>query len=105
MTPDRTDETPDDGAEHGVLDDSGSLDTSSIHILGGHIAQVSVDLPVSNEDDVDDDVIEDEMPVIDAESRAFEVVGIVHLPDADEPPLPSAPRAVASCASSTARSA
>jgi MinD-like ATPase involved in chromosome partitioning or flagellar assembly len=87
VTPDRTDETPDDGAEHGVLDDSGSLDTSNIHILGGHIAQVSVDLPVSDEDDVDDDVIEDEMPVIDPESRAFEVVGIVHLPDADEPPL------------------
>ncbi len=86
MTPDRTDETPDDGAEHGVLDDSGSLDTSSIHILGGHIAQVSVDLPVSDDDDVDDDVVEDEMPIIDPESRGFEVVGIVQLPDADGPP-------------------
>ncbi|WP_341210603.1 AAA family ATPase [Microbacterium proteolyticum] len=87
MTPDRTDETPDDGAEHGVLDDSGNLDTTSISILGEHIAQVNVDLPVSDDDDVDDDVVEDEMPVIDPESRAFEVVGIVHVPDADELPL------------------
>lgn len=87
MTPDRTDETPDDGADHGVLDDSGNLDTTSISILGEHIAQVNVDLPVPDDEDVDDDVVEDEMPVIDAESRAFEVVGIVHLPDADELPL------------------
>jgi MinD-like ATPase involved in chromosome partitioning or flagellar assembly len=87
VTPDRTDETPDDGAEHGVLDDSGSLETSSISILGGHIAQVNVDMPVSDEDDVDDDVVEDEMPIIDPESRGFEVVGIVHVPDAGEPPL------------------
>ena len=91
MTPDRTDETPDDGAEHGVLDASGSLDTSSITILGGHIAQVSVDLPVSDDDDIDDDVVEDELPIIDAESRAFEVVGIVHLPDAVPPSLTHIP--------------
>ncbi len=64
MTPDRTDATPDDGAEHGVLDESGNLDTASITILGGHIAQVSVDLPVtSDDDDIDDDVIEDEIPI------------------------------------------
>ena len=87
MTPDRTDETPDDGAENGVLDDSGNLDTTSISILGEHIAQVNVDLPVPDDDDVDDDVVEDEMPIIDPESRAFEVVGIVHLPDAEELPL------------------
>ena len=87
MTPDRTDETPDDDAEHGVLDHSGTLDTASISMLGGDIAQVSVDLPVTDDDEVDDDVVEDEMPVIDAESRAFEVVGIVHVPDVDGPPL------------------
>ncbi|MCG7417017.1 MULTISPECIES: nucleotide-binding protein [Microbacterium] len=87
MTPDRTDETPDEGTEHGVLDDTGTLDTASITVLGGHISQVSVDLPATDDDEVDDDVVEDEMPVIDAESRAFEVVGIVHLPDADVPPL------------------
>jgi MinD-like ATPase involved in chromosome partitioning or flagellar assembly len=87
VTPDRTDETPDDDAEHGVLDHSGTLDTASISMLGGDIAQVSVDLPVTDDDEVDDDVVEDEMPVIDAESRAFEVVGIVHVPDVDGPPL------------------
>ncbi|WP_366761905.1 MinD/ParA family protein [uncultured Microbacterium sp.] len=64
MTPDRTDANPDEGAEHGVLDESGNLDTASITILGGHIAQVSVDLPVpSDDDDIDDDVIEDEIPI------------------------------------------
>lgn len=65
MTPDRTDETPDDDAEHGVLDDSGTLDTASISILGGHIAQVNVSLPPSEDDERDDDVIEDELPVDD----------------------------------------
>ncbi|MFJ4038009.1 MinD/ParA family protein [Microbacterium sp. NPDC090007] len=64
MTPDRTDENPHEGAEHGVLDESGNLDTASITILGGRIAQVSVDLPVaSDDDDIDDDVIEDELPI------------------------------------------
>ena len=87
MTPDRTDETLDDDAEHGILDHSGTLDTASISMLGGDIAQVNVDLPVTDDDEVDDDVVEDEMPVIDAESRAFEVVGIVHVPDVDGPPL------------------
>lgn len=93
MTPDRPDESPDEGAEHGVLDHSGTLDTASISMLGGHIAQVNVDLPVAEDDDVDDtDVVEDEMPVIDAESRAFEVVGIVHVPDTDAmPPLTHVP--------------
>ncbi|MCJ1708002.1 MinD/ParA family protein [Microbacterium sp. VKM Ac-2923] len=64
MTPDRTDANPDENAEHGVLDESGNLDTASITILGGHIAQVNVDLPVATDDDVDDDdVIDDEIPV------------------------------------------
>ncbi|WP_327037575.1 nucleotide-binding protein [Microbacterium sp. Leaf151] len=65
MTPDRTDANPDENAEHGVLDESGNLDTASITILGGHIAQVSVDLPVTGDDDIDDDVIEDEIPIDD----------------------------------------
>lgn len=65
MTPDRTDANPDENAEHGVLDESGNLDTASITILGGHIAQVSVDLPAAGDDDLDDDVIEDEMPIDD----------------------------------------
>lgn len=63
MTPDRTDANPDENAEHGVLDESGNLDTASITILGGHIAQVNVDLPMAADDDVDDDVIEDEIPI------------------------------------------
>ncbi|WP_285137937.1 hypothetical protein [Microbacterium sp. lyk4-40-TSB-66] len=65
MTPDRTDANPDENAEHGVLDESGNLDTASITILGGHIAQVNVDLPVAGDDDLDDDVIEDEIPIDD----------------------------------------
>ena len=76
MTPDRTDANPDENAEHGVLDESGNLDTASITILGGHIAQVSVDLPVtSHDDDIDDDVVEDEVPVDEAEIRSFETIG------------------------------
>ncbi|MFF0911557.1 hypothetical protein ACFWZW_12765, partial [Microbacterium enclense] len=65
MTPDRLDETPEENAEHGVLDDSGTLDTASISILGGHIAQVNVSLPSTVDDDRDDDVVEDELPVDD----------------------------------------
>jgi len=76
VTPDRTDANPDENAEHGVLDESGNLDTASITILGGHIAQVSVDLPVaSRDDDIDDDVVEDEVPVDEAEIRSFETIG------------------------------
>ncbi|BAJ73086.1 ATPase [Microbacterium testaceum StLB037] len=76
MTPDRIDANPDENAEHGVLDESGNLDTASITILGGHIAQVSVDLPVtSHDDDIDDDVVEDEVPVDEAEIRSFETIG------------------------------
>ena len=76
MTPDRIDANPDENAEHGVLDESGNLDTASITILGGHIAQVSVDLPVSShDDDIDDDVVEDEVPVDEAEIRSFETIG------------------------------
>jgi MinD-like ATPase involved in chromosome partitioning or flagellar assembly len=63
VTPDRTDANPDENAEHGILDESGNLDTASITILGGHIAQVNVDLPVASDDDIDDDVIEDEIPI------------------------------------------
>lgn len=73
MTPDRTDANPDENAEHGVLDESGNLDTASITILGGHIAQVNVDLPtVSDDDDLDDDVIEDEVVIDDADLRPLE---------------------------------
>ncbi|MDQ1083612.1 MULTISPECIES: MinD/ParA family protein [Microbacterium] len=73
MTPDRTDANHDEDAEHGVLDESGNLDTASITILGGHIAQVNVDLPVTTDDDVDDDVIEDEIPIDDVDLPLLEV--------------------------------
>ncbi len=80
MTPDRTDANPDENAEHGVLEDGGNLDTASITILGGHIAQVNVDLPVTgDDDDLDDDVIEDEIPLDEADLAAL-----------DAPRLPSA---------------
>lgn len=73
MTPDRTDANPDENAEHGVLEESGNLDTASITILGGHIAQVNVDLPVaSDDDDLDDDVIEDEIPLDEADLAALD---------------------------------
>lgn len=68
MTPDRIDANPDENAEHGILDESGNLDTASITILNGHIAQVSVDLPpVSDDDDLDDDVVEHEVPLDDTD--------------------------------------
>jgi MinD-like ATPase involved in chromosome partitioning or flagellar assembly len=103
VTPDRTDANPDENAEHGVLDESGNLDTASITILGGHIAQVSVDLPVtSDEDDIDDDVVEDEVPVDEAEIRMFENIGspftldseaeapaLTHVPEPQVDPRPS----------------
>lgn len=77
MTPDRPDNAPDD-AENGVLSDTGSLDTSGIGILGGSHAQVSVELPSENDDDlVDDDVIGDEVPFvveIPAETAEAEIV-------------------------------
>ncbi|WP_295855565.1 MinD/ParA family protein [uncultured Microbacterium sp.] len=73
MTPDRTDANPDENAEHGVLDEIGNLDTASITILGGHIAQVNVDLPAAtDDDDLDDDVIEDEIPLDEADLAALD---------------------------------
>lgn len=59
MTSDRPEHTHDD-AEHGVLSDTGSLDTTGIGILGGNTAQVNVSLPAPQDDD--DDYLEDEAP-------------------------------------------
>ncbi|MEJ1155270.1 MinD/ParA family protein [Microbacterium marmarense] len=59
MTPERTEHTPDD-AEHGVLSDSGSLDTSGLGILGGGTAQVNVAMPAANDDD---DFVDDEASI------------------------------------------
>jgi MinD-like ATPase involved in chromosome partitioning or flagellar assembly len=64
LTPDRPDHAPEDADENGILSDTGSLDTARIGILGGSTAQVSVSLPVADEDDLaDDDVIGDEVAI------------------------------------------
>lgn len=74
MTPDRNDQTPADDAENGVLADTGAVDTTGFGILGGATEQVSVALPVGDdEDDLDDDVIGDEVPVFDASGEPFDV--------------------------------
>ncbi|MCY1716935.1 MinD/ParA family protein [Microbacterium sp. SL62] len=85
MTPDRTDANPDENAEHGVLDEIGNLDTASITILGGHIAQVNVDLPVAtDDDDLDDDVIEDEIPLDEADLAALDAPRVPSAASADD---------------------
>lgn len=77
MTPDRPDHAPDD-AENGVLSESGSIDTSGIGILGGSTAQVNVEMPAEDDDDlVDDDIIGDEVPFvveIPAETAVAEII-------------------------------
>ena len=64
MTPDRPDQTPDED-QHGVLSDTGSIETTGLGILGGATEQVSVEFPVASEDDFvdDDDVTGDEIPL------------------------------------------
>ncbi|MFJ4158371.1 MinD/ParA family protein [Microbacterium testaceum] len=85
MTPDRTDANPDENAEHGVLDEIGNLDTASITILGGHIAQVNVDLPAAtDDDDLDDDVIEDEIPLDEADLAALDAPRVPSAASADD---------------------
>lgn len=64
MTPDRPDHTPDE-AENGVLSETGSIDTTGLGILGGGTAQVNVELPTASEDDdLDDEVIDGEVPFV-----------------------------------------
>ncbi|MET0735891.1 MAG: MinD/ParA family protein [Microbacterium sp.] len=70
MTPDRPDLTPqEEEAEHGVLSDTGSLDTTRLGILGGATEQVSVSMHADSDDDFADDVIDDDV----AFDRAFPV--------------------------------
>ncbi|MFB4352257.1 AAA family ATPase [Microbacterium sp. LS_15] len=60
MTPKNVAEPPDDESR-GVLDDAASLDTTGIGILG-HTAQVSVQLPKDDDDELEDDgVVEGEV--------------------------------------------
>jgi len=70
LTPDHTEPTSADTDERGVLDDSTRTDTSALGFLGAATAQVSVSLPVADEDDLsDDDVIGDEVVLEDPEDE------------------------------------
>ncbi|WP_229383817.1 MinD/ParA family ATP-binding protein [Microbacterium allomyrinae] len=81
MTPDRTDHTPDE-PEHGVLSDTGSLETTGIGIIGGATAQVNVELPTEEDDDLaDDGVIDDEVPFV-IELPAEDMPFVVEIPAA-----------------------
>lgn len=86
MTPDRNDQTPQDEAANGVLDDTASIDTTAIGIVAAATtAQVSVSLPVeSHDDDDDDDVVGDEVRY-DAPSIDTADVFVVEV---DEPGTP-----------------
>lgn len=83
MTPDHPDHTPDE-PENGVLSDTGSVDTTGLGILGGATAQVNVELPGDEDDDLDDDaVIDGEVPfVVEIPAEAIEdgVPFVVDLP-------------------------
>src|SRR5690606_19989175 len=60
VTPKNSSESTDDDSL-GVLDDAASLDTTGINILG-HTAQVNVELPRDEDDDlVDDSVVNGEI--------------------------------------------
>ncbi len=82
MTTDRPDQTSDD-AEHGVLSDTGSIETTGLGILGGATEQVSVELPTGSADDDfadDEDVTSHEIPVVSdvdvtTETAEGEIVG------------------------------
>lgn len=75
MTPDRSVDPTSEGAENAVLEDTQSLDISSLGLSGTHTAQVSVTLPGSMEEDLDDeDVLEDEVPYEDL----YEVLADTH---------------------------
>lgn len=63
MTPKKKDDAPDEESR-GVLDDAASLDTAVIGILG-HTAQVAVQMPREDDDDLDDDGVVDGEVVAD----------------------------------------
>ncbi len=87
MTPKNVVEPPDDESR-GVLDDAASLDTAVIGILG-NTAQVSVQLPQDEEDDLEDDgIVEGEVVadlIVDepvAAAKAAETVALTEISDA-----------------------
>ena len=85
MTPDRPDHTPDE-SEHGVLSDTGSLESSGLGILGGATAQVNVELPSESDDELaDDDVIGDEVPfVVEIPADTAEAEIVDNAPDHED---------------------
>src|SRR4029079_11332967 len=66
VTPDRPEHAPEE-PEHGVLSDTGSIETTGLGIIRGSTEQVSVDLSTGSDDDLvdDDDVIGDEVPLVE----------------------------------------
>lgn len=87
MTPDRPDHTPEE-SENGVLSDTGSIESAGFGILGGSTAQVNVEMPSENDDDLaDDDVVGDEVPFV-VEIPADEPVPFVIEIPADSEPAP-----------------
>src|SRR5690606_20479265 len=73
VTPKNSSESTDDDSL-GVLDDAASLDTTNINALG-HTAQVSVELPRDQDDDLVDD------SVIDGEVHSELIVDPAPVPD------------------------
>jgi MinD-like ATPase involved in chromosome partitioning or flagellar assembly len=81
LTPDHTDLTP-ENIDLGVLSDAANPDTAVLGILGGATAQVSVSLPLADEDDLlDDDVVGDE---VDFAAEGGHVVADVPASASDE---------------------
>jgi len=64
VTPDRNEPEHPEEPEHGILEDTGRIDTAAIGLIGGatHVAHVDVSLPGQggDEDDFDDDGVVDE---------------------------------------------
>jgi MinD-like ATPase involved in chromosome partitioning or flagellar assembly len=64
---------PDD-EQHGVLSDTGSIETTGLGILGGATEQVSVQFPAGSDDDdelADDDVVGHEIPIPELAAEAY----------------------------------
>lgn len=87
MTTDRKTAHSEEGDDTlGVLDATGAIDTSAIGLLGGATAQVAVDLPEPDEDDLDvDDVVADDAYgdlVLESDPAALvrepDEIGLIH---------------------------
>jgi MinD-like ATPase involved in chromosome partitioning or flagellar assembly len=84
VTPDRTDQTPPEPDENGVLSDTGSINTTGIGIIPGATAQVNVSLTPTDEDDLEDDVVDDGLSP--AEVAAFVGDGVGDSDEVEEVP-------------------